>query len=117
MFIGPFEQVGVWNNSGLIGARKFLEKVSQAHEIGPEVRVDNNVLGLLHKTIKKVSADIIDFKFNTAISALMIFINELANSKAKNKAWPLSKEDWLKFLQLLAPFAPHLSEELWQAQG
>lgn len=117
MFMGPFEQVGVWNNQGLVGARKFLERVSQLYEDSLAVKPDANILGRLHKTIKKVGEDIVDFKFNTAISSLMILVNEISDFKAKEKAWPLLKEDWFKFIALLAPFAPHLSEEMWSNQG
>lgn len=117
MFMGPFEQVGVWNNQGLVGARKFLERVSQLYEDNLTLKLNDSILGRLHKTIKKVGEDIVDFKFNTAISSLMILVNEISDFKAKEKAWPLSKEDWLKFLMLIAPFAPHLSEELWSNQG
>lgn len=117
MFMGPFEQVGVWNNQGLVGARKFLERVSQLYEESLAVKPDANILGRLHKTIKKVGEDIVDFKFNTAISSLMILVNEISDFKAKEKAWPLLKEDWFKFITLLAPFAPHLSEEMWSNQG
>ncbi len=65
---------------------------------------------MLHKTIKKVTEDIESFKFNTAVSALMIFSNECLKSD-------ISKDDYKKFLQLLAPFAPHMTEELWQNLG
>ncbi|MFA5162967.1 MAG: leucine--tRNA ligase [Patescibacteria group bacterium] len=117
MFMGPFEQVGVWNNQGLVGARKFLERVSQLYEDNLPIKPDGSILGRLHKTIKKVGADIADFKFNTAISSLMILVNEISDFKSKEKAWPLSQEDWCKFIALLAPFAPHLCEELWSQQG
>ena len=117
MFMGPFEQIGLWNNQGLIGARKFLERISQLYDPNQPLQPDQAILGRLHKTIKKVGEDIAGFKFNTAISSLMILVNEIADFKAQAKARPLAPEDWQKFLQLLAPFAPHLSEELWQKSG
>ena len=66
----------------------------------------------MHKTIKKVEHDIENFAFNTAISALRILVNELLAAKSQQSVIPLSADDYLKFLQILSPFAPHLSEEL-----
>ncbi len=119
MFMGPFEQACNWNTNGVIGARKFLEKVLiftqdlKNKKIKEHSLVDRQVLSLLHKTIKKVSEDIENFRFNTAISAMMIFVNEINNFKIKNKAFPIKIDDFKKFLQILAPFSPHLSEEAW----
>ncbi len=104
MFMGPFDQMIPWNEKGVIGARRFLEKVSSI-SINSKAK-DNS--RLLHKTIKKVSEDIEEMKFNTAISSLMILVNSMALSK---------KEDFKIMLQLLSPFAPHLSEELWSKNG
>ncbi|MFH1255244.1 MAG: leucine--tRNA ligase [bacterium] len=109
MFMGPFSQPCAWNTNGLIGARRFLENV---YKIKPKIcsstggrRLEN----LLHKTIKKVSEDIEDFKFNTAISQMMIFANESEKE--------ISKSDFENFLIILSPFAPHLCEELWSELG
>ncbi|MDI3495997.1 MAG: leucyl-tRNA synthetase [Patescibacteria group bacterium] len=119
MFMGPFEQAGNWNTQGLGGARKFIEKIVLlseifSHENGKE---NTKIVSLLHKTIKKVETDILEFRFNTAISALMILINEILADYKKNKFLPLSLDNWAKFLQIFAPFAPHISEELWQNLG
>ncbi len=111
MFMGPFDQACNWNTKGLVGARKFLEKIYSLAEIN-EFQEVKEVKSLLHKTIKKVGSDIENFAFNTAISALMILVNEIIDSKNRLGALPLSAEDFFKFLQLLAPFAPHLIEEL-----
>ena len=111
MFMGPFDQACNWNTKGLVGARKFLEKIYGLAEIN-EFQEVKEVKSLLHKTIKKVGSDIENFAFNTAISALMILVNEIIDYKNRLGALPLSSEDFFKFLQLLAPFAPHLSEEL-----
>lgn len=106
MFMGPLEDAKPWDTKGILGIRRFLDKVNA-------LAVENNKLSdkdnsLLHKTIKKVGEDIADFKFNTAISAMMILINEVR---------VLDKESYEKFLIILAPFAPHLCEELWNKLG
>ena len=111
-FIGPYQEVGSypWNPDGVVGVRRFLERVWRAQEwVGK-----NDTLALdsaLHKAIKKVGEDAAAMKFNTAISALMIFLNALEKEKA------IGKKQWELFLTLLAPFAPHMTEELWQASG
>jgi leucyl-tRNA synthetase len=125
MFMGPFEQAVVWNTAGLVGTRKFLEKVLNLAE-DPEtmpaakniIASDNKkLLSLLHKTIKKVGEDIENFNFNTAVSALMILINELTDYKNKNRSLPFGVEEFRQVLKILAPFAPHLAEELWEKSG
>ena len=112
MFMGPFDQPTAWNMDGVKGARKFLDKVYQLAE---KVQADYNdeamVLNLLHKTIKKLGNDIEEFKFNTAISALMILVNLLQEQKT------ISQSTYQILLQLLCPLAPHLAEELWQQLG
>jgi len=109
MFMGPFDQAIVWNSDSVIGQRRLLEKVWR-------LKVGNNneekkLETLLHKTIKKVSEDIEEMKFNTAISQFMILVNEM--EKAEN----IPQEYFEAFLKLLAPFAPHISEELWEELG
>ena len=111
MFMGPFGEAIAWNTNGLSGARKFLEKVYKLKDKVSELKTATPAYAkLLHKTIKKVGADIEGFKFNTAISALMILLNKL------NEEAVIDKEDFKRFLLILAPFAPHLAEELWQEQ-
>ncbi len=116
MFMGPFEQSCAWNTNGLIGAKKFLDKIVSLGEM-TEFKEDKEIKSRLHKTIKKVSEDISGFYFNTAVSALMILVNEIIEKKNKISALPLSREDFYKFLQILSPFAPHLSEELAEKLG
>ncbi|MEK7156560.1 MAG: class I tRNA ligase family protein [Patescibacteria group bacterium] len=111
-FIGPYNEVSSfpWNPDSVVGVRRFLERVWKAQEYAG--KTDNAGLeNLLHKTIKKVGEDIGAMKFNTAISALMIFQNALEKEKT------LGKSQWERFLQLLAPFAPHIAEELWAESG
>lgn len=106
-FLGPYGEVTnyPWDTGGIAGIRRFLERVNGLREhVGEEEGHETTVL--LHKTIKKVSEDIELYKFNTAISALMIFINHAEKEGC-------SEETYTTFLKLLAPFAPHLSEELW----
>jgi len=118
MFIGPFDQSVSWNEGGVIGIRKFLEKVSRlankktidCNEDCP-AEIPDSFKRTLHKTIKKVSADIKNRHFNTAVSSLMIFTNEAAQLNL------LPLPAFEKFLVLLAPFAPHLTEEIWEKLG
>lgn len=109
MFMGPFENVIAWSKDGLVGARRFLERINglSQHIVDNEPK---EITTLLHKTIKKVTDDIEGFKFNTAISAMMIFLNQAEKIG-------ISKNGYHSFLQILAPFAPHLAEELWAESG
>ena len=109
MFMGPFSEAIAWNTNGLSGARKFLEKIYNLKtKISNNATNDKETKSLLHKTIKKVGADIQTFKFNTAISALMILVNKLSDQSEIETA------DFSMLLLILAPFAPHLAEELWE---
>lgn len=109
-FMGPYEGANYpWDMGGIAGLRRFLERVyGLKDEIKPES--PQKLTNLLHKTIKKVRGDIVEFKFNTAISSLMIFINEAEKSG-------LNQTDFETFIKLLAPFAPHLTEEIWSDLG
>ncbi len=115
MFMGPFDQAVSWNTDGLVGPRRFLERVwklgNKIKESKSKIDIDKNLQTLLHKTIKKVSEDIEEMRFNTAISSMMILSTEM------EKANEVSVADFKIFLQLLSPFAPHITEELWQALG
>jgi leucyl-tRNA synthetase len=112
MFMGPFDQAIAWNTNGLIGARKFLEKVNALMAKVVDNEIDNQeIKNLLHKTIKKVGQDIQDFKFNTVVSALMILVNKLSEQEQ------LSKQIMKNLLIILSPLAPHLTEELWHDLG
>ncbi len=116
-FMGPFDKDKPWATSGIEGVKRFLDRVWRLvidengallplSESAPE-----NLEKTLHKTIKKVSEDIESLNFNTAISALMIFVNEAYKSERP------SRELLLTLCQLLAPFAPHMSEEMWEKLG
>ncbi|HLD28508.1 MAG TPA: leucine--tRNA ligase, partial [Patescibacteria group bacterium] len=115
MFMGPFDQAIPWDTKGVVGVRRFLDKVWNLFvERGTwnvEQKDDKEVEILLHQTIKKVAEDIEEMKFNTAVSAMMILTNMMVEKKS------ISQEAIEKFLILLSPFAPHIAEELWQQLG
>ncbi len=112
MFMGPFTQSIAWNTDGLMGTRRFLEKVWRLQEkVVNNTDTSQQVVNSLQMTIKKVALDIEEFKFNTAISTLMILVNTL------EKETEVSRETFETLLVLLAPFAPHMTEELWQKMG
>lgn len=116
MFMGPLEEMKPWNSQGISGVSRFLDRVERIFDDSPRSD-DEAAISFLQQTIKKVTDDIESFKFNTAISALMIFVNYLYETKNKTGEWPLSDDNLGKFLRLLEPFAPHLAEELWERSG
>ncbi len=109
MFMGPFAQSVAWNSNSIVGVRRFLERVWKIHHQFSEENSSNSTL--LHQTIKKVSEDIEAMRFNTAVSTLMIYVNDLERSNN------ISQAEYEILLQLLAPFAPHMTEELWHELG
>jgi leucyl-tRNA synthetase len=121
MFLGPLEAMKPWSMSQIEGVFRFLQKVwreclGREGEINPKISDDASadsaeLLKTLHETIKKVGDDIEAMRFNTAISQMMIFIN------AVQKAERVSLSTLRQFLQVLAPFAPHIAEELWSRLG
>ncbi len=120
MFMGPLEAMKPWSMQGVQGVYRFLQKVWRLvveEETGAlakavqEATPDEETLRLLHQTIRKVGSDVETFGFNTAISAMMILANHLARLEVR----PLSAIE--PFLLILAPFAPHIAEELWHRLG
>ncbi|GJH40402.1 leucine--tRNA ligase [Capnocytophaga sp. HP1101] len=116
MFLGPLEQAKPWNTAGISGVYNFLRKLWRLYfsESGWQVTEEPatpEMLKTLHKTIKKVNEDIENFSFNTSVSQFMICVNELSTLKCRHKAVlePLAV--------LVAPFAPHIAEELWKHLG
>ena len=113
MFMGPFDQAIAWNTQGMKWVKKFLDKVIalydkveiQSSEENPEVTT------LLHQTIKKLTEEIDDFRFNTSLSQLMILVNRLWEEEK------ISKQTFESLVLMLAPFAPHLAEEFWNLMG
>ena len=112
MFMGPLEISKPWSTQGLIGVNRFLEKIWAVSE-KPLVDEEpsNEIRKILHKTIKKVTEDTSSLYFNTAISAMMIFINDVS------KLDKIPRSLWTDFVKMLSVYAPHLGEELWEKLG
>ncbi len=110
MFLGPFDIVTPWNPDGVNGAYHFLQRVwgMQEKVIGNRQQATDKDLRMMHKTIKKVTEDLGELKYNTAISSLMEWLNYLSKLEKG-----ISKKEYETYLLLLAPFAPHITEELW----
>ena len=122
MFMGPLEDAKPWDKKGIIGVRRFLERIYKFFGDIDKLKVVKNKSKLIHKTIKKVTDDIENIKFNTAISSLMIYLNGRDFGPKIDKSGfyegdEVDLEALEKFLIILSPFAPHLSEELWQSLG
>ena len=120
MFLGPFDIVTAWNPDGVNGAYHFLQRVWSLCDkvvaigrglIAQETNLSSQDLKMMHKTIKKVTEDIEGLKYNTAIASLMEWLNYLS------KKGRVSREEYKTLLLLLAPFAPHITEELWAQIG
>ena len=119
MFLGPLERDKPWNTHGIDGVRRFLDRawrlcIDDEGELHPgvqDVEPNEETLKILHKTIDAVSEMTEDLRFNTAISQMMVFVNELTNMELRPRS---VMED---FLKLLAPYAPHMTEELWNRLG
>ena len=120
MFMGPLEATKPWNMQGVEGVYRFLCKVwrmiietetGAVHPAIQDAAADEDTLRLLHQTIKKVGGDIDGFAFNTAISQMMIFVNHLARQEVRPRSVIES------FVLILAPFSPHVAEELWNRLG
>ncbi|MCI9414861.1 MAG: leucine--tRNA ligase [Clostridiales bacterium] len=112
MFIGDFEKAAPWSTSSVRGSRRFLDRVWAMHErlaSGDGVRAA--LEGPVHRTIRKVGDDIENLKFNTAVAALMALVNDLTAAGGP------TREEYRVLLILLNPFAPHMTEELWERCG
>jgi leucyl-tRNA synthetase len=113
MFMGPLEADKPWNDQGVEGARKFLDRVWRLYQEDNKIidKENKNLEKIYNQTVKKVTEDYETLNFNTAISGMMIFINAVY----KEEVFP--REYALSFLKLLNPIAPHITEELWSLMG
>lgn len=112
MFMGPFDQAIRWNVDNMVGSRRFLDRIWRMQgNVVKTALLDEETSILFQKTILKIDTDIEQMHFNTAISALMILLNQI------EKASALPQKAYEEFLILLAPFAPHITEELWSSLG
>ncbi|OVE78390.1 leucine--tRNA ligase, partial [bacterium F16] len=119
MFMGPLDATKPWNTESVPGVYRFLQRVWRlfVDEDGSlsakitDTPLSKDLRRVLHQTIKKVGSDVNSLNFNTAISQMMIFVNEFS------KAAELNRDAMVDFLKLVSPFAPHLGEEIWQMMG
>lgn len=111
MFMSDYSASAPWKESGVKGCKRFLERVASLADIASGSGTTKKLESIMNKTIKKVSQDIEDMKFNTAIAAMMTCLNEI------NEVGSLTKDELSVFLRLLCPFAPHLCEEMWEQLG
>jgi leucyl-tRNA synthetase len=107
MFIGPYDQPVAWDTNGMKGIKRFQDRV---WNFKPSDKEEPTVTTLLQKTIQKVTDDIVNMRFNTAVSALMILLNDMSDKGA-------TKATFKTFVVLLSPFMPHLAEELSEKLG
>ena len=117
MFMGPFSQGGDFRDTGIEGMHRFLRRVwalAQKSISNFQFPISNQSNQMMHKTIKKVTEDISSLSYNTAIAALMEWYNAISKSIHSTRSGQISKIEIETFLKLLAPFAPHVSEELYQ---
>lgn len=108
MFMSDYSASAPWKESGVKGCKRFLERVASLSDIAEGTGTTKKLESIMNKTVKKVSQDIEDMKFNTAIAAMMTCLNEI------NDVGTLTKDELSIFIRLLCPFAPHLCEEMWE---
>lgn len=112
MFMGPFDQAVEWDTNGLVGVRRFLDKVWNLQEkVSDNAETSKKVVTQLHQTIKKVTDDIADMSFNTPVAKLMELVNALSSEEQ------IAKIDYQILIKLVSVFAPHIGEELWSMFG
>ncbi len=111
MFMGPFDQAIPWSTNGLMGMWRFLSRLWTLNEKIGKTRAEGEILRATHRTIRDVSERIETMKYNTAIAALMTLAN------AFGELDEIPQDAWETYLRLLAPFAPHIAEEMWESSG
>ncbi|HET7456770.1 MAG TPA: class I tRNA ligase family protein, partial [Gemmatimonadaceae bacterium] len=113
MFLGPYEQGGDFRDQGIIGVKKFLDRLwLSANSARVDGDTDERVMRKLHQTIRKVGDDVPRLSYNTAIAAMMEYMNVLRGAERTPH-----RDEVLPLVQLVSPFAPHLAEELWERLG
>ncbi len=124
LFMAPFERNVTWDEEGIAGAERFLQRVwricqwnTDTETREPEMPAEEELQRAAHKTIRRVTEDIEDFKFNTAVAALMEFVNTLWAHREQHGPSPAFRAATRMLIRLLAPLAPHIAEELWARQG
>jgi leucyl-tRNA synthetase len=122
LFMAPFERDTVWEEEGIVGAKRFLQRfwrlaVTVAAIDQPTSQPTAQLTSHLHRTIQRVTADVEAFKFNTAVAALMECLNEMSAHHRAHGVTAELAETARTFVLLLAPFAPHIAEELWARLG
>ncbi len=111
LFMGDYASAAPWSDSSVMGCKRFLDRVAGLTEMAKGTGVTPELESAFHKTIKKVSLDIEDMKFNTAIASMMTLINDIYAHGS------LTATELKTFVRLLSPFAPHLTEEIWEQFG
>ncbi len=111
LFMGDYASAAPWSDTGVRGAKRFLDRFADVYDMVTDAPSSPSLESAVHKTIKKVSEDIEEMKFNTAIAAMMGLLNTINEEKSINR------EDYKLLVRLLCPFAPHLAEELWEMLG
>jgi leucyl-tRNA synthetase len=113
MFLGPYEQGGDFRDQSISGARRFLDRLfASVQSMSTEGEPDQSVMRKLHQTIRKVSEDVSRLSYNTAVAAMMEYMNVLR----KGERTP-HRDEIIPLIPLVAPFAPHIAEELWEQTG
>lgn len=114
MFLGPFDSHLPWSTESIIGSRRFVERVwrGAGKILDEKSKTSIDVLYALNDVIQKVTKDISEFKFNTAVSSMMIFMGVL-----EKEEYQITNDDFVKFLQILAPFAPYVTDEIYTMFG
>ena len=118
MFLGPFDSQLPWSTDGIIGTRRFIDRVWRLSQVIEEqnkknknIETDIQLISKIQKVIRKVTDDIDGFAFNTAVSSLMILLNDFEEVIQNKKE--INQLDFINFIKLLTPFAPHITDEIW----
>jgi leucyl-tRNA synthetase len=124
LFMAPFERNVYWDEEGISGAERFLQRAwrmchgkGQSKEGTSRDQAEASLRRAMHRAIQRVTGDIEAFKFNTAVAALMEFSNALWTHQQEHGITPASQEATTTMIRMVAPFAPHIAEELWESQG